>query len=203
MFKRTIVLSILLSCFVFSNSFSNINKVNKPEYEYYKTHKWDFMDKIFMGKASSLQTSYDKYDKLFLLAPFILSAGVFFVDAELEEKLLLFFFSTALASIISAISYTAFDLHKKKGERFFKVLEHILKNYDLNADSNLEINYRNLLPEEFRKSFDEMFKVYSVKGAGSLYSFFGIVYQLRDRIRYDVKKEKYAKPTTVVVTSYI
>lgn len=203
MFNKKNIILLVLSFSFLTNSFSSMTKA---ESEYYKINKWDFMEKEFVGKVNYLKTSYDKYNKIFYLAPLILSVPVLFSDLKMEEKVQGFFSLLFISSVISGISFQAYSRFaepRKKIENLLKVLKNFLNNYDSDINSKLETNYRNFVPEELLSSFDQMHKLYLATGKDGLNNFLGILFKLRDKIFYDVKKEKYKKPEVVKDTNFV
>ena len=203
MFNKKNIILLVLSFSFLTNSFSGITKA---ESEYYKINKWDFMEKEFVGKVNYLKTSYDKYNKIFYLAPLVLPAAVFLSDDKMEDKIKIYLAFLCISSVISHISFLAYSRFvepRKKIENLSKALMNFLNNYDSDLNSKLETNYRDFVPEELLSSFDEIHKLYLVNRTKGLVKSIGILFKLRDKIFYDVKKEKYRKPIIVKDTNYV
>ena len=196
-FKKSFCL--LLFVVFFSKSFA----ITHSEQEYYKGHKWDFMEKVFVNDVCKMRTHYDKYPWMVVLLPEIaLFYTLFFshlVNGDKFETKLGCFLSINVFFVYPIILGYLFTknvcLPKKIKTNLLKQLEYFLQNYSADKDAKLDVNFRNLLPEEYLSVFDAMHEDYVKNGKTFFENFLDVLYKIREQIFYEIKSEKYTALT--------
>ena len=192
MINKKIILLTIFNISIFFNSYSNLTKA---ESIYYENNKWDFMEKEFVNKVDFMYKDPGVSPTFFIL-PLFLSCAAFFVKGDSDKKLMIFSISLVLLSITNY-----FRLEKKPRpididqveKNLLVVMNDFFENYSAEEKPKLRTNYRDFVPSYLVTTFDAIYKSYKEDGSKSLDFFLGIIWRVRDKIFYDVKKAKYQR----------
>lgn len=162
---------------------------NKSEIAYYKNNKLDFFDKKFQKDVLFLKkfirTDFDKLLGLFYLLPFVLPLFSLDKNNSFDENIESYFFTMIPVGIWTAI-YTMLMFKAGDSTRsniaLIKVLEKFLDNYFIDKQDAFEVNYRDLIPEEFIPIFDEIYKSYQLNGLKELDKFINVINLIRNKV---------------------
>ncbi len=204
MLRRTIILSVLLSCFVFTNSY---NFMPKSKQTYYEKNNWDFVENYFIGDINNTKSNYDLIPKAIFAAPYVWMLSFLSYDylknGRFHEEILPAFSVLSFVLIIPMfLIYIKADelvYNKSLEDKILKSLKMFLKNYDPDLNSSLKVNFKKFMPKEFHEVFDDMYCEYKKYGDKSLKDVLAIVYSIRSNVMYDVKSNKYKKPDVIIV----
>ena len=188
MLRRTMILSVLLSCFIFTSSY---NFMPKSKQIYYEKNNWDFVENYFIGDVNNTKSNYDLIPKAIFAAPYV-AGSYFFLKESLDKgswywELLGGF--AIVGVVIWPIMYLFYiksdDLvyNKSLKDKIFKALKIFLNNYDPDLNSSLKVNFKKFMPKEFHEVFDDMYCEYKKNGDTSLKDVLSIVYNIRSKAR--------------------
>ena len=206
MFSYKAVFPFLFSILFFSNSYSHsIFPISKQIY--YEQNKWDFMDDFFVKKVNNSFSKYDLIPKIVAMMPLGATFSLFAYGADhwsdaigpcLVLGILIFGFSKFLYCISKEAVY-----NKSLEDKIIKSLSLFLKNYDPDIKMDLGVNLKKFIPEEFHEMFDSLYNEYSYNEKASLKSAIDIIYNIRSKVEYDLKYNKYKKPDVVYIDNTI
>lgn len=218
MSNKKIILISLLCLTIFSNGFAKKRPLKltltPAQATYYEDHKWDFLEQIFINEISRFTSNCNRYQKISFVTPFLITA---FLVVKFEKELrvakgfhkeefclnmCLAELATSFVSLFSWLLTKHLLSHRKQRDQLITALECFLQNYNPDLEKNLDINYKKLIPEEYHKTFDLIKKKYLESKSGRKYlqqHTLDIIYQIRNHIMYDVKKEQYRRPDVVYI----
>ena len=201
--RTRIVLVLFFSIFLNSLNSKTVADVNytKAEKIYFEKNKWEFMDKVFMTYVKNETSSYDSFNAnvamFFGSIPFIFTTLV----ALTEKDLNLFVKGAFIGMIVTFVVGVIMDGINSSdsfNEKLTNVFIWFIKNYDPDLNSNMSVNFKKFVPEELYEVFDAMHMEYDNLGEKYLNNRgLNPLYNLINKIKYDVMKEKYKQPDVV------
>ncbi len=212
--KTKIILMLFISIFISSlKSHPTSGKsYTLAERTFFEKNRWYFMDEVFMkyvDKESSCFDGKPLWAALSLGAVPVLIAlfknfkerKKYWDRSKHSERLLE---GLSLGGMIALLSgFIAYGLVSDAAfkKKLSKTFVWFMKNYNPDLKANISVNFKNFVPLELHDVFDAMYKEYSIQGEKYL-SGRGLnpLYDLRNKIEFDVMKNKYKKPE--VVTQY-
>lgn len=178
-------------------SFNSINSYSNSEKTYFKTHQWDFMEKISIEYPNDQSSIYNCIPKI---TAFSLFFSLLFTDLN-DETFSGFLFISLLTFAIYKLSDKFINKYFKnliEKDKIFKVLKWFFKNYNPDINLNPNNNLKQFVPKELFDTFDNIFFEYKKLGNKFLRkNAINIIYEIQNRIKYDIKKEKYKNPNII------
>lgn len=177
-------------------------KLDESLFEYYKNNQWVFLENVFIDFKASLWYKIKFVTKKYLSisgtslgvgAATFLICGILGADKEAN---------VFISGVTIALTFGLTSFYFKKYFDYYlerKILKDFLKNYFIDSKINYNFNYRDLVPEELKSSFDNLKKEFD-KNGDSVFRKFGskLVKQIREDIIYKKNPNKYFKPTVYV-----
>lgn len=104
----------------------------------------------------------------------------------------------AIVTLVVGVIMHTINSDDAFNEKLSKVFVWFIKNYNPDLNSNIPVNFKTFVPEELHKIFDTMHTEYNKLGEKYLDNRgLNPLYDLRNKIKYDVMKEKYKQPNVV------
>ena len=201
--KTKIVLVLFFSIFLNSLNSKTVLNINYTNAEkiYFEKNKWEFMDKVFINYVKKEPSIYD--DLNFNVAIFCGSITFLFslllsIDSRSTKMMANGAFISAITALVVGTIMHAINSNYASNDKLSKVFIWFIKNYNPDLNSNISVNFKKFVPEELHEVFDAMHVEYNNLGEKYLNNRgLNPLYDLINKIKYDVMKEKYRQPDVV------
>ncbi|KKP24381.1 MAG: hypothetical protein SZ59_C0002G0227 [candidate division TM6 bacterium GW2011_GWF2_28_16] len=195
----------------------DITKISKAEQKFYEDNIWDYLEMILIKNAkerrSFTRDAVNYAKRGMLVIPTLITTYLIQSwskdNFDLALNHIIYQPFAAVTGIISSYitdkvskSFLKQRIEKKK---LVNLLEDFLKKYDPNMDENSEeVNYKKIIPQELHELFDRLYAKYLKHGKKYLEKHnLKFIDAIKDKIRYEIKKDKYVDTTpTVRVINY-
>ena len=195
---------LFLAISISSTSFASKDptKISRAEQTYYENNReWDYLEKILIKDLNKVSSKTNTVINYVATGAFIVPTTFIIYKLQTAQLnndgfILASAVSTILTGLFAGLTKGLWNeiLHKKiHKEKLTNVLEMFLQKYNTaTTDTNNNINYQNIIPEELHKTFNDLYKGYKSLGKEFLEkNGLEILYSIIDKITYEIKETKY------------
>ena len=198
-FFHLLFLSISIStCFASKDP----TKISNAEQIYYSNDReWNYLEKILVKNLNKVNSKTNTVINYITTGVLIIPTGLLINYSKKNTSYTEDFLSAATCSVAfgSLCAYITKKLGNKilnkkiYDEKLTNVLEMFLQKYNpITDNTNNDIKYKNIVPEELHQTFDSLYEGY--KSLGKIFlkeNGLEILYSIIDKIKYEKKDTKY------------